>query len=49
MMPCTRLCVELAAALMVQARVKESSRPYKLLMREHEGSQFIIYHYNTKV
>ena len=25
---------------------KETSEPYKTVMREHEGAQFIIYHNN---
>ena len=48
MMPCTRIYIDPTLALMSQARNKELSKPYKSVMREHEGAQFILYHYNIK-
>ena len=47
MMWCTRLYVDPTQAMMVQAR-KKSSQTSKEVMRDHEGSQFIIYRYRYK-
>ena len=30
------------------SKEKEAFRPYKAVMREHEGAQLISYHYNIK-
>ena len=49
MMPCTRICVDPTVAPMTQERKKkEAFRTSKTVMREHEGAQFIPYHYNIK-
>ena len=48
MIPCTRLYVDPTAAMMIQARKKDPSKPSKAGMREYEGAQFILYHYNIK-
>ena len=48
MMSCTRIYVEIKDALTIQAKKKKVSKPSKAVMREHEGTQFILYHYNIK-
>ena len=47
MMPCTRVYVDTSSDLMSQAR-EISFKPFKSVTREHEGAQFIFYHYNIK-
>ena len=32
----------------VPSKKEEAYKPYKATIREHDGVQFIIYHYNTK-
>ena len=48
MISCNTIYVDPKAALMSQEMKQEASRTSKEATREHEGSQFIIYHYIIK-
>ena len=48
MMPQTRLSVYPTESLTGQRKKKEAPKPYKAVVGECEGAQFIIYHYSIK-
>ena len=48
MMSCARLYVEPTNGPDGLKKENQAYKPYKAVMREHEGKQFIIYIYNNK-